>query len=246
MLLCLDVGNTDVFGGLFRGDKIVLRFRHPTKDVKTLGAAMIRALRGKKISGVAVCSVAHGATEDVMKAARRAFKTEPFLMKPGEGLKIKYKNPLQLGTDRIATALGALDAFPRKNIIVVDMGTAVTFAGVSAKKEFLGGLIMPGMRTALDALVGRVPHLANLEIAAQKKLLGRTTEENLKRGIFFGYKGAVKDIIAGLQREVFAGKKTVVVGTGGFSRLFADEKIFDAILPDLILHGIRIAHRQAG
>jgi type III pantothenate kinase len=118
------------------------------------------------------------------------------------------------------------------------MGTATTFGAISARGEFLGGLIMPGVRTQAAALGARTAQLPDIAPARQENYLGRAPEEAIARGIYFGHLGAVREIVAGLGREAFGRKKVFVVGTGGYAGLLAGAGIFDVAEPDLVLRGL--------
>lgn len=252
MLLCLDIGNTHIFGGVFDGDKLLLRFRHVTTPLGTadqFGLFLRGILRENGIAYESVCDVAMssvvpGANFTVRHAILQYFGTEAFTLtaESKTGLDIRYTNPAELGADRLANAIGAAAAFPDKNLIIADLGTATTFAVVTAQAEFLGGLILPGLRTQMAALASGTAKLMEVDIEAQSNYLGRTTRENIQRGLFFGHLGSLKEIIAGLKQEQFSNEDVTVVATGGFSQLFREQGVFNAILPDLVLQGLRMAH----
>ena len=165
------------------------------------------------------------------------------MLKPGvkTGLKLEVKNPLEVGSDRIATAIAAIEQFPNKNIIVIDYGTATTHCAISKNKAFLGGTITPGIKISMEALSQNTAKLPTVEIVTPQETLGKTTVSNIQAGIYYSQLGASKSIIANISREAFQGEKPIVIGTGGFARLFKDENIFDAIVPDLVLLGLKTA-----
>lgn len=252
MLLCLDVGNTHILCGVFDKDKLVLRFRHATHPLGTADQFGIflrtilqaNGIDDKKITHAALCSVVPGVNFTLRHAISQYFKAELFQLQAGvkTGLNIKYKNPGEVGADRIANSIAGVNAFPKTNLIIVDMGTATTFDVVTKKADYLGGVILPGMRVAMESLKSNTAKLMDVDIDPQDSFLGQTTREAIQKGLFFGQKGALKEIISGLKKEQFGKEDATIIGTGGFAQLFRQEKIFDVLLPDLVLQGIRIAH----
>ncbi|MGB6976299.1 MAG: type III pantothenate kinase [Gammaproteobacteria bacterium] len=250
MLLCLDVGNSHIFGGVFDGEKIKLRFRYASEQVVTsdqLGLFLRAVLREntidpKQITKISLCSVVPSLDYSITSACVKYFNIEPFALKPGvkTGIKLQVKNPLQLGADRIANAIAAVHHFPDKNIIITDLGTATTYCAISSKKEYVGGVIMPGLKLAMQALHLNTAKLPPVEIIKPKQVLGKTTEQHIQSGLYYGQLGASQQIIRSLTQEAFDGKKPVIIGTGGFAYLFEHENIFTIIIPDLILHGLRL------
>ena len=166
-------------------------------------------------------------------------------LRPGikTGLKIRYKDPKEVGADRIADAMGALKLYPNRNLIVVDFGTATTVCAVTANAEFLGGNIIPGVRLAMDALESKTAQLPSVEIRPVESAIGRTTIESIQSGLYWSNVGTVKELVSRITSEVFSDNPPLVIGTGGFATLFAEENLFDAIVPDLILIGLLEALR---
>lgn len=251
MILCIDVGNSQLYGGVFSAEKILLRFRYPTQRGTTsdqLGIFLKNVLQENNLSPVdvnhiAICSVVPHLDYSLRSSCIKYFNIEPFMLQAGvkTGLKIKYRNPLEVGADRIANAIAANKLFPQQNIIAVDMGTATTFCAISADKEYLGGTILPGMRLAMESLSNNTAKLFSVEILRPEIALGRSTRESIQAGLYFSQLGAMREITQKITQEVFAGKRPVIIGTGGFSHLFEQEKIFDTIIPDLILNGLKQA-----
>ncbi|MFH1158043.1 MAG: type III pantothenate kinase [Pseudomonadota bacterium] len=255
MLLCLDVGNTHILGGVFKGEKIILRFRYATHQLGTSDQFGIflrnilqsNGLEALGIKAVAMCSVVPSCNYTINHAISQYFKVGVFNLQAGvkTGLNVKYKNPAEVGADRIANAIGAVNAFPGKNIIIIDAGTATTFCAVNKKKDYLGGVILAGVRLSMEALRSNTAKLMEVDIEVPPTYLGQTTRESIQRGLYFGHLGALREIVSGLKKELFGKEDVMVIGTGGFSQLFRDEKIFDAILPDLVLQGLRIAYNYS-
>ncbi|MBI2497304.1 MAG: type III pantothenate kinase, partial [Opitutae bacterium] len=167
----------------------------------------------------------------------------PFILQAGvkTGLKVRYRNPHEVGADRIAGAIGAMRRHPREDLLVVDCGTATTIDVVTAAADYLGGVILSGVGVSAAALASNTAKLPSVEIARPESVLGRTTIESIQSGLFHGHIGAIRHIVAGLQREVFSGGKPRVIGTGGFARMFEAEALFDEIAPELVLWGLKHA-----
>ena len=259
MLLCLDIGNTQIHGGVFDGDILRTQFRKSTSPLGTtdeLGIFFTTVLREngvdpRSVTGVAICSVVPAALYSLRGAAEKYFRCEPFILQAGvkTGLKVRYRNPLEVGADRIAGAIAAAQRHPGRNLIIVDCGTATTFDVVTAEADYLGGAILPGIGISVESLAGRTAKLPTVEITRPTSALGRSTIESIQAGVYHAHVGAVKQILGELTREVFAGQRPAVIGTGGFARLLEHEKLFDEIVPELVLLGLKHAeqlNRDAG
>lgn len=253
MLLCLDVGNTHIVGGLYDGEHLKLRFRYATHQIGTAdqfgiflrGILQTNNVPDAAVKTFALSSVVPGCNYTIRHAITQYFpKAEYFILQAGvkTGINIKYKNPNEVGADLIAGAIGGVHAFPGKNLVIADLGTATTLIAVTKKNDFLGGIIMPGMRLSMESLRSNTAKLMEVDIETPDTYLGQSTRECIQRGLYYGHLGAMREIISGYTQELFGGEKPVVIGTGGFSQLFKDKKVFDAILPDLVLQGIRIAY----
>jgi type III pantothenate kinase len=249
MILTLDVGNSQIFGGVFSEDKLLLQFRKTSKGGASsdeMGIFLRSVLREndvepKNIKKISVCSVVPDLVHSIKNCCKKYFAINPFMLQSGvkTGLKIKYRNPVEVGADRIANAIGALHLYPGKNLVICDFGTATTYCAVSADKDYFGGLIVPGLRLSMEALEAQTAKLPAVEIVVAKEVVGRSTVESIQAGLFFGNLAMVKEISSRIKKEYFDGKNTIVIGTGGFSRLFEKEKAFDVIVPDLVLTGLK-------
>jgi type III pantothenate kinase len=249
MLLCLDVGNTQIFGGLFKEDKLELQFRrtsqlHSSSD--ELGLFFRAVLREndiepEHISKIAICCVVPDLLYSLRACCQKYFDLEPLVLRPGTktGLKILYRDPKEVGADRIADAVGAVTMFPGKNLIVADFGTATTVCGISKNKEFLGGNIIPGVRLAMEALESRTVQLPAVEIKPSRTALGKTTIESIQSGLYWSSVGMVRELVSRITEEAFPDDPPLVLGTGGFAQLFNREKLFDHVVSDLILTGLQ-------
>ena len=252
MILALDTGNTQIMGGLFDGDDIRLRFRKTSIgqfSSDELGVFFRSVLREndtdpKEIQAISLCSVVPSVVYSLKSACIKYFDKAPFVLEPGvrTGLRIRYKNPSEVGADRIANAIAAIDQFPDKNIIIIDMGTATTFCAISRDKDYLGGTIMTGMKLSMQALESRTAKLPSVEILRPTATLGTTTVASIQSGLYYSHLGAMKEVIGRLKAECFNSEEPLVIGTGGLSQLFESEGLFHHRLPDLALQGLRKAY----
>ena len=251
MLFCLDIGNSQIHGGVFDDETLRCQFRkttHPLGSSDEFGVFFAAVLREngvdpKAVRATAVCSVVPPALYPVRSACVKYFRCEPFVLQAGvkTGLKVRYRNPHEVGADRIAGAVAATQRRPAANVIVVDCGTATTFDVVTAEADYLGGAILPGVGISVETLAGRTAKLPTVEITRPATALGRSTIESIQAGVYHGHVGAIRQLLGELTRETFAGQRPYVVGTGGFARLFEGEKLFDEIVPELVLLGLKHA-----
>lgn len=251
MVLTLDVGNTQIFGGVFDDDKIRLRFRRNSRTGASsdeIGIFLRSVLRENDIAHgdikqVAICTVVPEVLHSVKNACLKYFNLNPFILQAGvkTGLKVKYKNPLEVGSDRIANAIAGTHKYPGENLLIIDFGTATTFCAVSAEKEYLGGVIIAGIGISAEALEQRTSRLPTVEIVRPETCLAKTTVESIQSGLYFGTMGQVKEIGGRIIDEAFEGKKPRIIGTGGIASMFTKAGIFDEENPDLVLHGLHQA-----
>jgi type III pantothenate kinase len=251
VLLCLDIGNTQIHGGAYDGDRLLCQFRKSTQPLGStdeLGIFFVSVLRENRVDPalvdrVAICSVVPAALHPIRGASKQYFGQEPFVLQAGvkTGLKIRYRNPQEVGADRIAGSMAAALRHPGKNLIVVDCGTATTFDVVTSAGDYMGGVIVPGVGVSAETLASKTAKLPRVEIARPESILGRTTVESIQSGLYHGHTGAIRHIVAGLTREVFGGEKPQVVATGGFARMLDEDSLFDDIVPELVLLGLKHA-----
>lgn len=251
MLLCFDIGNSNIHGGVYEGTTLRCQFRRTTNPVGTsdeLGVFFTAVLRENGVSPsevrrTAICSVVPAALYSMRSACLKYFKSDPFVLQAGvkTGLRIKYRNPHEVGADRIANAIAATHLHPGKDLIVVDLGTATTIEVITAAGDYLGGAIMPGVGVSADALASHTAKLPRVEIARPESALGRTSVESIQAGLYHGHAGAMLRLIDELVRECFQGSRPRVIGTGGYARMFDRERLFDQIEPELVLLGLRQA-----
>jgi type III pantothenate kinase len=251
MLLAVDVGNVQIFCGVYDGEELKTTFRR-TSSVRAssdeFGMFFRTTLRENgvdpgKIDAAAICSVVPDPVRSLRNCFLKYFGFEPFLLQPGvkTGLKIRYRNPLEVGADKIANAIGALSRFPGRNLVIVDFGTATTLCAVSKDREYLGGIITPGVTISMAALESQTARLPAVEIVRPAAILGRSVVESIQSGLCYGTLAGIRFLAVSIAKEHFAGARPVTVGTGGVGRLFEDEDLFDEFIPELALLGLRRA-----
>jgi type III pantothenate kinase len=251
MLLAVDIGNSQILGGVFDGGELKVTFRR-TSSIRASsdefgmffrGALRENGIDPEAIAMAAMCSVVPDVVHSLRSCFRKYFGFEPFLLEPGvkTGLKIRYRNPLEVGSDKIANAMGAISRYPGKNLIILDFGTATTLCAVTKTKEYLGGIITAGVKVAMTALESNTARLPTVEIVRPQEVLGRSTVESIQSGLYFGTLATVRTLTQAVAQEHFSHEKPLVVGTGGFARLFERERLFDDFVPDLPLLGLRQA-----
>jgi len=254
-MLCIDVGNSHIYGGLFVKDELRLRFRVTSKASTSdeLGIFLKSVLRENdcevnSINQIAICSVVPQLDYSLRSACLKYFSVEPFFLQTGvkTGLNIQYRNPSEVGADRIANAIAAKQRFPDTNLIIIDFGTATTFCVLTKNKNYLGGVILPGLRLAADSLAKNTAKLPAVEIIKPTHVVGRSTIASVQSGIFYGMLGSCREIIAQIKKESFSGESVTVLATGGFAPLYEGHQLYDEILPDLVLHGVRMAAKMNG
>jgi type III pantothenate kinase len=252
MLLTVDVGNTHTVLGLWEGSKLANDFRIESSKGRTSDEILVLLLTLLDVAGIErrlvdasiVASVVPALTDPICHAARRAFGHEPLVLGPGvkTGMPILYENPREVGSDRIANAVAAFER-TKSAVIVVDFGTGTNFDCVSAKGEFLGGVIAPGMQISAEALFSRAAKLSRIPIAKPPKAIGRNTQHSVQSGIVFGYVGLVDGLVDRIRLEIDAPCR--VLATGGLARLIAPEsRTIEEVVPDLTLEGLRILYER--
>lgn len=224
MLLAIDIGNTNMEFGVFEGDRLLANFRlltdwNTTSDEVGLPLTQFFFLHGfdpKKMEAAVICSVVPQVMYSVNNAVRKYVGVPTFVI--GENLTVpienRYGQPKEVGADRLVNAYISFVTYGVP-LIVVDFGTATTFDAVSADGAYLGGLIYPGVKTSLDALISNTAKLPRVELVMPKQVIGKSSVESMQSGILHGYVGAVKHIISEMEKEM--GCTPTVVATGGLS-----------------------------
>jgi type III pantothenate kinase len=256
MLLALDVGNTEITVGVFLGDNLEAHWRLTTNPDRTpdewgsaIGGFLLQAGHSpNEVRAVCMASVAPTVTQSVVEGIALITGRTTLLVDARSPLPVKLDvdEPLTVGADRIVNVLAAVELF-KADSIVVDFGTATTFDCVTEDARFLGGAIMPGLRTSADQLTRRAAKLPATELRAPSRVIGRRTEECIQAGVLFGTADAVDGIVRRITAEWPGGKKPRVVATGGLAAIVAPlTTTIELTDPDLTLRGLRIAARHLG
>ena len=252
MLLVLDVGNTSIGLGLFQGEGLLHHWRIASRREGTPDeyAILLRnLLEGVKVpldavDAVMMASVVPPLDGTLEEMLRGLLKLTPLMVGPGTktGMPILYDNPREVGADRIVNAVAAFAQYGGP-AIVVDFGTATTFDAVSARGEYLGGVIAPGIGISAEALFERAAKLPRIEIVRPRSVIGKNTVGSMQSGLFYGYLGLVDGVVRRMQQEM--GGTTVVVATGGLAHLIlADSETVDRVDPLLTLTGLRLLYER--
>lgn len=253
MILTLDIGNTNIKTALFEGMEMKQYWRISTDRNRTsdeYGMVLMNLLNHNgvdcsAIEGIMMSSVVPQINFTIEHMCRNYFDMEPMKIEPGikTGINIKYENPRELGGDRIANAVAAYELYGGP-CITIDFGTATTFNAISAKGEFLGGAICPGLKLTAEALTERAAKLPRFELARPETVIGRNTVTNMQSGIVYGHIGMVNYIIERLKREM--GTPDVkVIATGGLAVLMAGETIAIDVMDGLLtLKGLCLIYEK--
>ncbi|HXQ28539.1 MAG TPA: type III pantothenate kinase [Gemmatimonadales bacterium] len=252
MLLALDIGNTETTLGLFEGDRLAGHWRLTTTSARTpdewavaIGAALGAARSA--VRAAVIGSVVPPVTETVTDAVERAVSVRARVIDARSPLPITLDvdEPLTVGTDRILNTLAASQLF-HQDTIVVDFGTATTFDCITAEGRFIGGIIMPGVRTASDTLVRRTAKLPATELTVPARAIGRRTEDCIRAGVLWGTADAVDGLVRRIRAE-WPGGRPQTIATGGLASLVAPlTRELESVHPDLTLTGLRLAATAIG
>jgi type III pantothenate kinase len=252
MLLAIDVGNTNIVVGVFRGATLAHSWRLMTLRERTadeLGILLTdlcahHRIQPQEVSGIVMGSVVPPLTPTLLAMAREYFGRTPLNLEPGvdTGMPVLYDNPAEVGADRIVNGIAAYEQYGRADgraIIVVDFGTATTFDAVSAAGEYLGGVICPGPQISADALFQRAARLPRIDVKKPERVIGSNTVAAMQSGLFWGYVDMVQGLVRRIRAEL--GAMSVVVATGGLAPVVAPETdVIEHVEPELTLHGLRI------
>ena len=249
MLLALDIGNTNTVIGVYRNSKLLEHWRLETKKERTADECGILLkelfqfadLTLKDIDGVVVSSVVPPLDFAIERMCQRYLNKKPLWVTPQTKtpIKIRLDHPKELGADRIVNAVAGFEKYGGP-LIIVDFGTATTFDYITARGEYQGGMIAPGISISNEALFEKASKLPHVEIKRPKHAIGKNTIESMQAGIYFGYIGMVDEIVRQIIKEA-KGKKPKVVATGGFTSLiFPNSKTINKTDPFLTLEGLRL------
>ena len=236
MILAIDVGNTSIHAGLFKGRALKRQFSLPTRLARN-AAVLRRRLRAGGAEHAIVCSVVPWATTAVASALRRMHIE---VARVGQDVRVplinRYRYPKQVGQDRLVGAYAAWKMY-KKDCVIVDIGTAITIDVVTKKGAYLGGVIAPGIGISLEALAARTALLPKVELREPPELLGRDTANSIRSGLLFGCAALCDGLVTQLKRRY--APKAVVVATGGGSALIAKHaRTIDHLKPHLVLEGL--------
>jgi type III pantothenate kinase len=256
MLMTLDIGNTEITVGLFRGQELEAHWRLTTNPDRTpdewgsaIGSFVIQAGHSpNEVRAVCLASVAPAVTQSLIEgiASSTGCATLSVDSRSALPVTLDVDEPLSVGADRIVNALAAIELY-RRDTIVVDFGTATTFDCVTADGRFLGGVIMPGLRTAADQLTRRTAKLPATELKAPSRVIGRRTEECIQAGVLYGTADAVDGLVRRIRAEWPGGGRPGVVATGGLASAVASlTSTIEQTDPYLTLRGLRIAAGHLG
>lgn len=252
MILAIDIGNTHiVLGGITEGNVDFIA-RISTDRIKTedeYGVEIMNILKlynidRNKIEGGIISSVVPGVLNCVKQAVELVIGSEPLVVGPGikTGLNILMDNPASVGSDRIASAVAALDEI-KPPVIIVDMGTATTIDVVDKNKNYIGGAIMPGVEISLQALAARTAQLPSIGLEKPKKVIGKNTIDCMKSGVLFGAAGMIDGCVERIKEEL--GEDCNVIITGGLGKNFAEICKGDYIYnEELLLKGLYIIYSK--
>ena len=249
MLLAIDVGNTNTVLGMFRGDELAWSWRIKT-DARTTADEMALTFRGlladaDPVSGIALCSTVPAVLREMRVMLDRYYSDVPtVIVEPGTktGVPVLTDNPKEVGADRIVNTIAAHHLYGGP-CIVVDFGTSTNLDVVSAKGEFLGGALAPGIEISLDALAARAAQLRKVELVAPRSVIGKNTVEALQSGALYGFAGQVDGLVDRIVEEL--GDVTAVVATGGLAPIVVPEsQTITHHDPDLTLVGLRLVFEK--
>ena len=253
MVFVMDIGNTNIKAAVFDGDKLVKRWRCATDLAMTsdqYGITMAElfhyhGLDMRAVDGIMISSVVPTVNYTIEHMCRDYFDIQALLMAPDmkTGLSIRYENPRELGSDRIANAV-AVSSLYGGPCIYIDFGTATTYGVISEKNEFLGGAIGPGLRMMNRALSTGTAKLPSIELSMPERAIGRTTVTNIQSGILYGFIGSVEKIVNEMKKEI-GNRHAKVVATGGMAYLVANNSTaIDELNADLTLIGLRVIYEK--
>lgn len=253
MLLAIDVGNTNIVFGAFKGRELIHDWRIASDQKKTsdefgmLVTEMLNNVQLKPvdIEAVIMSSVVPNIMHTMQNMIVKYFHQYPMIVGAGvkTGINIRYDNPREVGADRIVNAIAAVERYGGP-CIIIDLGTAITFCVVDDKKNYLGGLILPGISISADALVSRTSKLPKIEIIKPEKVIGKTTVSSMQNGLYYGFSSMIDGIVKHICDEIQLDPSDVhVIATGGFSNLLVSDSAYEIIIDrDLTMDGLRILY----
>ncbi|ATD53886.1 type III pantothenate kinase [Clostridium chauvoei] len=256
MVLLLDVGNTNIVLGVYKDKENVMSWRISTDSKKTSDEFGIQVmqlftqseLNPKEVKGIIISSVVPNIMHSLENMIKKCFGINPLIVGPGikTGINIKYDNPKEVGADRIVNAVAAHEIYKR-DMIIIDFGTATTFCAVTKSANYLGGCIVPGVKISSDALFDRAAKLPRVELEVPENIICKNTISSMQAGIIYGYIGQVEYIVKKTKKEMMelGSEEPFVIATGGLANLIANEtNVIDKVDSSLTLEGLRIIYEK--
>ena len=252
MLLAIDVGNSNNVIGLFSGEKLLTHWRIRTEWNRTADEywvlikefILLNDVETETIDDIIIACVVPPLVPILQGMAKKYFLCEPLIVGPGvkTGISILYRNPSEVGADRIVNSVAAFEKYGGP-LIIVDFGTATTFDVVSNKGEYLGGSIFPGVQISLEALFKNTAKLPRVDMTLPEKVIGKSTVESLRSGAVYGFSGMVEAIVRQIKDEL--GQSARVIATGGVLDWITNKtSVIDTLDPFLTLDGLRIIYEK--
>ncbi|WP_068777632.1 type III pantothenate kinase [Paenibacillus sp. FJAT-26967] len=252
MILVVDVGNTNIVLGIYKGSDLLHHWRLSTNRSATVdeygmmfhNLFQYAGIRNDQIEGVIISSVVPPLMFALEQLCLKYMKRTPLIVGPGikTGLNIRVDNPKEVGADRIVNAVAAIELYGSP-CIIVDFGTATTYDYIDANGQLLGCAIAPGIGISTEALYQRAAKLPRIELIKPKSVVGRNTISAMQAGIIYGYVGQVDGIVTRIREEYNVTPK--VIATGGHAELIASEsRVIDVVDPMLTLEGLRFIYAK--
>lgn len=243
MLLAIDIGNTNISLGLFKDNRLLRRFTIPTGG-KSYFAALKKIFLNNRVDEAIICSVVPQVTKVITKDLQRLLGKRPLIIGKDIFVPVKnlYRKPRQVGQDRLVNAYAGIRLYGAP-LVAVDFGTAVTFDVVSRKNEYLGGMIIPGLKISLASLAEKTALLPKIKLERPKEFIGRDTRNSMLSGIFYGFSALTDDLAERIKLKI--GKNAKVIATGGNIGLIGTYcKNIDYIDRDLTLKGLNLIYQE--
>lgn len=252
MLLVIDIGNTNITYAVFKGDKLIKKFRCSTKPAKTsdeyahitIDLLKFHNIDHREIKGVAISSVVPPVVHSIINSMKKYFSLEPVIISyaSDHGLVLKADNPWEVGADRIANSVAAKELYGTP-VLVADFGTATTYDALNEKGEFCAAVTAPGIRISAKSLWTETAKLPDIQIESPGTVIATNTVTSMQAGLIYGTIGEMEYITKRIMKEMNLQMK--VIATGGLGRIIANESdIIDVYDTDLTLHGIRIIYER--
>jgi type III pantothenate kinase len=252
MILAIDIGNTNIVIGCIRDEDILFVERLSTDSTKTVleyaisfkNVLEMYRLDPADIHGSIISSVVPPVTNIVRDAAKKITGQDVVIIGPGvkTGINILMDNPAQLGSDLVANAVAGIAEY-KAPLVIIDIGTATTISVVDKKQNYIGGMILPGIRVSSDSLTSRTSQLPRISVEAPKKLIGTNTIDCMKSGLIYGNASCIDGMIRRIEEEL--GEKATVIATGGLAGCIIPHCLEDIIIDDaLLLKGLKLIYQK--